>query len=125
MCKDEFIVAATNYHKAGFVRLLILMLLAIVCVTTYAPFRDRFEAHLDSRFGGPTSDILAIVPAALPITVAFGCMIPLQRRLERKPGVRCPHCSKNLADFRAIVIASKNCPLCGLKVLEDNQLQYA
>jgi hypothetical protein len=120
MRKDEFIVAATTYNKAGFVRLLILMLFAMVCVATYAPYHDRFEACLDSRFGGPTSNILAIVPAALPVTLAFGLLIPLQRRLERKLGAGCPHCGKNLADFRGIVIASKNCPFCGLKVLDDN-----
>jgi phosphotransferase system glucose/maltose/N-acetylglucosamine-specific IIC component len=120
MRKEDFIVAAITYHKAGFVRLLILMLLSIVCVATYAPYHDRFEAYLDSRFGGPISIILAIVPAALPIALAFGLLIPLQRRLERKLGAACPHCGKNLADFRGIVIASKNCPFCGLKVLEDN-----
>jgi hypothetical protein len=120
MRKDQFIEAADRYAKRSFAALMILMLLAAVCMAAYSPFRKGFEAFLNSRFPEPTSDILAIIPMALPITVALGLLVPLERRLQQKLGLPCPHCGKSLATSRMIVVASKNCPHCGMKVLDDN-----
>jgi DNA-directed RNA polymerase subunit RPC12/RpoP len=119
MRKDEFIVAATSYNKAAFVLLLIPMLLAIVCLAMYAPYHNRFEQYLESKFGGPTSAILAVVPPALPMLVALCFVVPASRRIEKKLGLTCPHCAKNVAQLRTIVITSKNCPYCGMKVLDE------
>jgi endogenous inhibitor of DNA gyrase (YacG/DUF329 family) len=52
--------------------------------------------------------------------IAIGVMFLLARRNDRDMGVACPHCGKPLAQFKAIVIASKNCPYCGKEVLDDN-----
>ena len=100
MHKDQFIVAAANYHKSGIVLLLISMSLAGVCTSISA--------------------ILAIVPLVPPMFVALCLVVPVCRKIERKLGVTCPHCSKNVAQFRTIVIATCNCPFCGLKLLDDN-----
>jgi hypothetical protein len=121
MHKDQFIVAAANYHKSGIVLLLISMSLAGVCTSIYAPnYYHRFEGYLDPKFDEPTSAILAIVPLVPPMFVALCLVVPVCRKIERKLGVTCPHCSKNVAQFRTIVIATCNCPFCGLKLLDDN-----
>lgn len=120
MRKGQFIVAADRYNKRGFVVLLIWFSITFGCVAAYTPFQHRLEAYLGSRFTGPTSDILAVMPFVLPVTIGFGLLIPLGRQIERKLGVACPHCGKTLSNFRAIVVASKNCPHCGMKVLEEN-----
>jgi DNA-directed RNA polymerase subunit RPC12/RpoP len=120
MRKDQFIEAADRYNKRGLVALLIPLSLAIGWVLAYLPFQHRFEAYVGTRFAGTISDILLVVPIALPVTVAFGLLISLSRQIDRKLGVACPHCGKTLASFRAIVIASKNCPHCGMKVLDDS-----
>lgn len=120
MRKDQFIEAATNYNKRALAACLIPLLIALVCVVSYAPFQRRFELYLGSRFAGPIPDILAMTPATLPVIVAFAVMIPLSRRIDRRFGIACQHCGKPLAHFKAIVIASKNCPYCGLMVLDDN-----
>jgi DNA-directed RNA polymerase subunit RPC12/RpoP len=121
MRKDEFIVAATSYQKTAAWIGLIPILLVIVITAWYAPsYYHPFEDYLNTKFSGAISAILALMPVALPVVGALCFVIAASRRLERKLGVNCPHCGKNVAHFKMIVIASKNCPFCGLKVLDDN-----
>jgi len=47
-------------------------------------------------------------------------MILFSRRIDRNLGIPCPHCAKSLTNSKPIVIASKNCPYCGMKVIDDN-----
>jgi hypothetical protein len=119
MRKDEFIKAVSSYTRRATAAFLIPMLLAFACIIAYMPFQHRFEACLGSKFTGQMSDILAMAPMALPLLLALVVFIPLSRRIDLAMGVPCPHCGKPLAQFKAIVIASKNCPYCGRKVLED------
>ncbi len=119
MRKDQFIEAADRHNKRELLAFLIWFSITFGCVAVYIPFQHRFEASLGSRFAGPWSDILAVMPFAVPATIGFCLLIPLGRQIERKLGVGCPHCGKTLSNFRAIVIASKNCPHCGMKVLDD------
>jgi len=63
--------------------------------------------------------MLAVLPMAVPTVLAFMLIIPLARRIERQSGIACPHCAKALANHKAIVIASRNCPCCGKKVIDD------
>ena len=111
MRKDQFIEAANDYYKRSMFALIVLMLVVIASVSAYEPFHHRVETYLDSRFAGPTSDILAIIPMALPVISAFCLIMPFSRRIERKLGLACPHCGKALAPYKGIVIASKNCPI--------------
>jgi DNA-directed RNA polymerase subunit RPC12/RpoP len=120
MRKDQFIEAAAHYNTRALIPCVIPLLLGVACEAVYSPFYHRFEAYLDLRFAGTTSAILAVMPVALPATVALCLIIPLSRRMEQKLGVPCPHCGKALACYKGIVIASKNCPHCGMKVLDDN-----
>ena len=38
---------------------------------------------------------------------------------DREQSLACPTCGKPMAHFKAVVIASKNCPYCGARVLDD------
>jgi hypothetical protein len=120
MNKDQFIKLAEHYNKRALAALMIPFLLAFACIVAYWPFQHRFEEYLGAKFAAPTSDILALAPSVTPFIVAFIALIPLSRRIERKLGVSCSHCGKALACFKAIVVASKNCPHCGVRVLDDN-----
>jgi DNA-directed RNA polymerase subunit RPC12/RpoP len=118
--KDQFIKAAANYNRRATAIFLIPLALAFGFMVAYMPCQRRFEAYLDSKIGGPAPDILKALPMAVPFLLAFGALIPLSRRNDRDLGVACPHCGQPLAHFKAIVIASKNCPYCGKQVLDDN-----
>ena len=96
------------------------LLLALGFIIAYSPFQRRFEAYLGLQIAGPSTDILKALIVAISLMIAIGVMFLLARRNDRDMGVACPHCGKPLAQFKAIVIASKNCPYCGKKVLDDN-----
>lgn len=119
MRKDEFIKAAASYNRRALAVFLIPIVLALAFIIAYSPFQRRFEAYLASQVPGSPPRILKLLPITIPFLLAIGAMIPLTRRNDRELGVPCPHCGKPLASLKAIVIASKNCPYCGKKVLED------
>jgi hypothetical protein len=120
MRKDEFINAVRSYNRRALVIFIGPLLFALGLIIAYGPFQRRFEANLGPQIAGPTTDILRALPVAVSFMIAIGVMFLLARRNDRDMGVACPHCGKPLAQFKAIVIASKNCPYCGKEVLDDN-----
>ena len=116
---SEFSRVSTAYQKQSLIACIGPLSIALVCIVAYAPFQRRFESFLSSRFDSTAVDVLTVLPMAMPTVLALAFMIPLARRIERRAGVPCPHCSKALANHRAIVIASRNCPYCGKRVIED------
>jgi predicted RNA-binding Zn-ribbon protein involved in translation (DUF1610 family) len=115
----EFSRAADAYQRKSLVACFVPLSVALICLLVYAPLRHKFESFLSSRFGGTATDILTTLPMAIPLVLAFASMIPLGRRIERRAGIACPKCGKNLASPKAIVIASRNCPFCGERVIRD------
>jgi DNA-directed RNA polymerase subunit RPC12/RpoP len=121
MSRDEFITTTTNYNKRGSLLAMALLLFVFVSMIGYVPFEKPFERYLASRFSVDVSSALATVPIFLPLFLFFGVAIFLSRRKE-KTGIACPHCGKNLARtvvLQRIVIASRNCPYCGMKALDE------
>ena len=116
---SEFSRAAANYQKRSAIVCVTPFALGILCVVIYAPFQRRFEAFLAGRFSSTLADVLVVLPMGLPLLLALASLIPLGRKIERTAGVLCPHCSKQIAGFKPIIIASKNCPYCGRRVLDD------
>jgi hypothetical protein len=87
-----------------------------------APLRQSVQGYLASNFTATMSDFLTSVVLGLHLILFFACLTPLSHLLEKKFGVACPHCGKNLAGsavYQGIVIATQNCPLCGMKVLDE------
>jgi hypothetical protein len=116
---DEFIKAADGYNRRAMAVVLAPVFIALLCILVCSPFQKRYDAYLQGRFGAPIPDILELLPVAIPLLIAVAVMIPLSRRNDRALGVGCPHCRKPLAQFKSIVIASKNCPYCGKLVLDE------
>lgn len=119
MRKEEFIQAAKRYNRRALVVFSIPSLVAILLAIFYKPFENWFGNFLGRRISGPVPEILKLLPIVAVIAAAIGAIIPLTRRNDREMGVACPRCGKPLATFKAIVVASKNCPFCGAKVLDD------
>ena len=119
MTVAEFNRAAGAYQKRTMVAVLVLFGTALMCVFGYASFQHRFESFLASRVNGAAAEVLSVLPMAVPTALAFCILIPLTRRIDRQSGLSCPHCLKTLATYKHIVIASRNCPYCGKKVIED------
>jgi hypothetical protein len=116
---SEFSRAAGTYQRKSLLACFAPFAIALICLLAYVPFQRRLEAYLSSRFGAAAVDVLTVVPMAVPVVLALASLIPLGRRIERRAGIACSHCGKALAGYKAIVIASRNCPHCGKRVIED------
>ena len=122
MSRDEFIstTKAYNKHEVAFVG--ILLLFVFVSFIGYLTFEEPFQRYRASRFSGNTSNALTAVPLFLSMFLVFVFATISRVKRERKLRILCPHCTKNLAGtamYQGIVIASRNCPYCGMKVLEE------
>jgi DNA-directed RNA polymerase subunit RPC12/RpoP len=120
MSRDEFIKTTTDYNKRGSRFVIVFLLLAFVSLIGYLPFQKSFQAYLASRFSENISQALAAIPIVLPPLLFFGFAAVVAYKKEKKFKVACPHCSKNLAAtifLRGVVIASNNCPYCGMTVI--------
>ena len=115
----EFNSAAHTYRKRQAIVTLGPILIAFVGMMILLPFRDQLEAALSPTLGTPGAKAVQGLIVALPFLLAFVVVIPLARRTERQGGVRCPTCDKQLAERCEIVVASRNCPFCGNRVLDD------
>ena len=113
--------AARIYHKRTMLCILVPSAICFLCILAYTPFQHRFEAFLSTRFDSFTVDILTTLPMGLPSIITVLCVVWLSGRIERQSGVPCPYCARNLLNHQGIVIASRNCPNCGKRVIEDEK----
>ena len=119
MSRAEFIVAAKTYYKRTEILVFSPFLLIMVVAAVYAPYHNTIQDYFDSKFSWAVSAFLSIAPIAFPAFAAFLVMVPFLRRVQKNPLICCPHCRKNVADIRGVVIATNNCPFCGLQVLDE------
>jgi hypothetical protein len=125
MRRNEFILAAKSYNKRTTVLLLFPLLMLMVVTAAYAPYINRLEDYFDTKFTWVVSPFLSIAPIALPAVAALLIVIPILRRIQKSFRICCPHCRKNVAEIKGIVIATKNCPFCGMRVLDETPQNYA
>lgn len=120
MSLDEFRKASELYQRKSLLMCSVL-LIPLVFFFAYAPFARRFESYAGQHFSTPMAESLPVMPIALVTVLAFTALIPLNRRLDRKYGLGCPHCRKPLAypQLRDVIIASKHCPHCGECVIDE------
>jgi hypothetical protein len=121
MSIPEFNRAADLYNKRSFIAILGPSAVCLLCVFAYMPFQRGFESFLSTRFGSFTVDVLTTLPMCLPTIIMILWIVWLSRRIERQAGIPCPHCAKSLAGARAIVVASRNCPFCGKRVIDEEK----
>ena len=125
MSRDEFILATKSYNERTMILFLFPFLLVIAATAAYVPYHNRLQDYFDIKFSWVVSAFLSIAPIALPSVAALLIVIPVLRGIERNLGIKCPHCHKSVIRFEGIVIATRNCPFCGMKVLDETPQKYA
>jgi predicted Zn-ribbon and HTH transcriptional regulator len=125
MNRDEFIAATKSYNKRTMVLLLSPFLLIMLATAAYAPYFNRVEDYLETKFTWAVSAVLAIAPIAFPAVAALLVVSRILRRIEKNLSVNCPHCHNSVIQFERIVIATRNCPFCGMQVLDEKNVNYA
>ena len=113
----EFIVRVDHYErrtKGGFVTFFVTVLPLIFATALLAP---RAERHFASIVGEVWAPILVVAPIATVVILSASVGLIGLRRLERRFGVGCPRCGTDLFASRRLVIATRNCPYCGARII--------
>lgn len=117
---SEFSQAARAYQQRATVACMGPLIIAGIVLVAYAAVQYSFRTYLATRYDEVAVEVIAAIPMVCPVALGFFAMIPLMRRVERRYGVACPHCAKSLVVHPSVVIASRNCPFCGKRVLEED-----
>jgi len=114
---EEFRRSARRHVSLAWIAVLGLGLgVPLVPTVLLCSFWLSISEWLRSFFSPGTA---ALLPAVMmvPIGLAAFAAIRVMRRIDRRYGIPCPHCGRFLAHGSPVVIASKNCPFCGGRVL--------
>jgi hypothetical protein len=80
----------------------------------------ELRPFLYSRYGDDWGGaMLGAIPFSPALVVCFGGIWWLERWVRSDKRLLCPGCAKSLAHVSGTVIASRNCPLCGERVLTE------
>ena len=118
MTVEEFKEAVGAYHRKSLRACVVPLLVALGMILGYVPFKEGFEAYLAERFEPVVVTVFVVLPMAVPMVGGFLVVVYLGFRVGRRAGVACPSCGEELGAYRAIVIASGNCPHCGGRVID-------
>ncbi len=117
---DAFNRSARLYLRGMLIVCAITVVLTVVAATIAIRNRDPIKAWYVERFGAPAAEVLlGAVPWLPSLIVMFGGMYLVERKRGRVQELLCPHCHKQLLGMRHLVIATRNCPYCGRRVVAD------
>lgn len=77
------------------------------------------RAACAASFGEPAAETLEGVVMLLAFPAFMAVILYGDRRASSDPRLRCPHCDKHLEAMSNLVVATRNCPHCGRRVLEE------
>jgi len=124
MTVEEFNQSASEYQRRI---LAVIGLAAFACFGCFAISlwifdvlgQQAIKALYVKYLGNIGSEILLGLTPLPAVLILFACIWYGERRVSADPRIRCPHCDKVLAPMRHLVVATRNCPFCGRKVLQE------
>lgn len=118
----DFIEASKRYHKRLIITMGLIMGLLVLGLAVFVPLQPAIINHLQPRFGKDVASFVGQLPVGILIFSAFFGVIGSMLYTERTIGIVCPLCNKGLgnAPMRQVVIASKCCPHCGQRIIEED-----
>jgi endogenous inhibitor of DNA gyrase (YacG/DUF329 family) len=119
MTIDEFKASASRYSRGMAWALLGSVLAVIAFLGLVAMFRDPLRDIYTRTFGGPGAEILVGLSPFPAVLILIGSLWYAERRLLRDVRLKCPSCGKQIVGMRHLVIATRNCPHCGRRVLQE------
>ncbi len=95
------------------------VLAMIGCFAIVLPYRDQLKTNLSNHIGLPYAEIAIGLTPFPSIPILFGGLIWLHYRCKKIPELTCPTCKRFIGGMRQLVVATKCCPHCGIRVLDD------
>jgi hypothetical protein len=116
---QEFNAATSAYTKRFLVVSALTVLTMFACLAAAAAYRDPLRVFYTRLFSEPVAEaLMGLAPAPALIVLVAGLWLG-ERRAKRDARLSCPHCGKNLAGMRHLVVATRNCGYCGKRVLAE------
>jgi hypothetical protein len=118
MSLDEFREASKSYARKALLASGWPFAGMLLFIFVWEAVQERIKAVLVPTFSPAQADAFARAPTGVAVIAMIVSLFLLGRRTERRYGIACPNCGKALAALKHIVIASRNCPHCGARVIE-------
>lgn len=97
----------------------VTILTVILCFAVVLPFRDQIRDWVAERFGLSAAELAIGLTPTPALLVMFIGILWLQRTANRTPELNCPRCKKSVVGMKHLVVATKCCPHCGRRILND------
>lgn len=97
----------------------VTILTVILWFAVVLPFRDQIKDWVAERFGLSAAELaIGLTPSPALLVMLIG-ILWLQRTANRTPELNCPRCKKSIVGMKHLVVATKCCPHCGRRILND------
>ncbi len=116
---EQFNRACSRYGRGVLTVAGLAIVTAFGCFAVVLPFKQEIRAFYMGHFGAGAAEILMGLTPFPAIPVMFAGFWWLHRLSKKTPELLCPHCKKSIVGMRHIVVATKNCPHCGRRVLAE------
>jgi uncharacterized membrane protein len=94
------------------------VIVLVAGVLPCAFWNREWRAFLGGHFSSTAADVLMVLPPILLTLFTLPLILPRVRRVDREARIPCPNCGHGLSDS-AMVIASKACPECKQRVIDE------
>lgn len=116
---DRYVRECNRFQRRVIAIAVGTVLFMFACLALMIPFQDQVKQFVTGWYGATTAEIvigLTPLPSAI---VLFASLFWLQRKASKLPELNCPGCKKFVGGMRHLVVATKCCPHCGKKILDD------
>lgn len=118
-CLADFRRAVEEYQRRSNTNQIVFTALRAIWIFVYVALAVPYQALLSSRFNELWTDLLMTLPLIIPVGILLVIGVALGRRIERTWGVSCRFSGAPPGNHKRIVIASRNCPNCGQRVIQE------
>lgn len=114
-----YIHACDQYLRRVVIFAGVTILTVILCFAVVLPFRDQIKDLVVDRFGLPAAELAIGLTPSPALVVLFIGIFWLQLKANRTKELNCPRCKKSIVGMKYLVVATKCCPHCGRRILND------
>lgn len=116
---ESYIHACDQYLRRVVIFAGVTILTVILCFAVVLPFRDQIKDWVAEGFGLPAAELAIGLTPSPALVVLFIGIFWLQLKANRTKELNCPRCKKSIVGRKYLVVATKCCPHCGVKILKD------
>jgi hypothetical protein len=116
----EFIEATKRYQKQMAIIVWVAMAIMMAAIFICAPLQPVILRHLPPKMDKDEARLIAASPLILVAMLFIFGLAGGMLYAQRKAGMFCRECKKEIGRLWPVVVASKCCPHCGKRIIEED-----